>query len=258
MRAFTTLVLLSGTIAVFPCAAQPSSAAQVSKGQTRFGAECGFCHGRDALGGETGPDLSHSSVVAEDVRGNRLGPFLQTGRPASGMPSFSLSSSDVNAIAAFLHDVKTKAASLNGQRRGVDATDLRTGDAQAGKKFFEGEGGCVRCHSLSGSFAQVGTRYQGLALLQRMLYPRPRATNPLPGPAQATVTTSDGKRSSGKVLYRDEFTITLVDSDGWSHSWPLTAIQLQLDDPLRAHWEQLAKYTDAQIHDVYAFLEGLK
>ena len=52
---------------------------------------CGFCHGRDALGGETGPDLTRSALVASDVRGNKLGPMIRSGRPEKGMPPFSAS-----------------------------------------------------------------------------------------------------------------------------------------------------------------------
>src|SRR4051812_31471643 len=37
-------------------------AAQVQAGQGLFSSQCGFCHGRDAMGGETGPDLTRSTV----------------------------------------------------------------------------------------------------------------------------------------------------------------------------------------------------
>ena len=39
---------------------------QVRAGEGRFTSECGFCHGRDAAGGETGPDLTRSKLVADD------------------------------------------------------------------------------------------------------------------------------------------------------------------------------------------------
>src|SRR5689334_9476223 len=47
---------------------------QVHDGQVRFGAQCGFCHGKDAAGGESGPDLTRSELVAKDVAGDKLGP----------------------------------------------------------------------------------------------------------------------------------------------------------------------------------------
>src|SRR5262245_30192257 len=53
---------------------------QVDTGRLRFGAQCGFCHGRDAAGGESGPDLTRSAVVAGDNRGNQLIPLIRAGR----------------------------------------------------------------------------------------------------------------------------------------------------------------------------------
>src|SRR5262245_42431779 len=72
-----------------PRTATPQSypEAQIRAGQAVFSAQCGFCHGRDAMGGESGPDLTRSAVVAEDVRGGKLGPIVRNGRPEKGMPA---------------------------------------------------------------------------------------------------------------------------------------------------------------------------
>ena len=59
---------------------QAYSPEQVRAGQVLFVSQCGFCHGRDAMGGETGPDLTRSHVVAEDVRATRSARRAQ--RPA--------------------------------------------------------------------------------------------------------------------------------------------------------------------------------
>src|ERR1700733_14388960 len=53
---------------------------QVQAGKPLFSAQCGFCHGRDAAGGETGPDLTRSALVAADLRGDRIGPVVRNGR----------------------------------------------------------------------------------------------------------------------------------------------------------------------------------
>jgi cytochrome c oxidase cbb3-type subunit 3 len=221
---------------------------------------CGFCHGRDAAGGESGPDLTRSALVASDIRGNKLAPMIRTGRPDKGMPPFTLSDADMVSIVAFIHDAKVKADALGGGRRSVEATDLATGSADAGKAYFNGAGGCATCHQLSGDFAKVGSRYQGLPLLQRMLYPGSgaRTNNPPPAPAVMTVKTSDGKTVTGKLVYRDEFTISIMDDDGWTRSWSVGAVTINGEDPLKAHVDQLGKYSDADMHDVYAFLSTLK
>src|SRR5690242_13726319 len=126
---------------------------QVQAGELRFASQCGFCHGRDAAGGETGPDLTRSELVAEDTRGDKIGPLLRKGRPDQGMPSFDLSVADLAAIVAFIHEQKTKFESLAGGRRAVDPADLATGDAAAGRRYFDGAGGCSRCHSGAGDLA---------------------------------------------------------------------------------------------------------
>src|SRR5207244_1342283 len=59
---------------------QSYPAEQVQAGQARFTAQCGFCHGRDAAGGETGPDLTRSTLVAQDSRGDKIGPVVRAGR----------------------------------------------------------------------------------------------------------------------------------------------------------------------------------
>ncbi|HTR37622.1 MAG TPA: c-type cytochrome [Bryobacteraceae bacterium] len=182
---------------------------QIRTGEVRFVSQCGFCHGRDAAGGETGPDLTRSKLVAEDNHGDQIGPLVRAGRPDQGMPAFSLSDADLAGIVAFIHDQKTKAEADGGGRRSVDAADLATGDAAAGRRYFNGAGGCSACHSATGDLAGVASRYQGLTLFMRMLYPGGR---PAPAPP----------------------------------------------DALAAHFGQLSKYTDDDMHNVYAYLLTLK
>lgn len=228
---------------------------QVRAGGLRFGSECGFCHGRDASGGETGPDLTRSKVVAEDARGDKIGPLLREGRPDQGMPAFKLSDTDLAAIVAFLHDQKTKAEALGGGRRAVDAADLASGDAEAGRRYFNGAGGCSGCHSATGDLAGVASRYEGLALLQRMLYPSGR---PAPARPKVTVTLASGQTVVSPLAAEDEFTIVVLDATGERQTYQKNAVRFKIDDPLSAHFDQLGKYTDQDMHNVFAYLNALK
>ena len=232
---------------------QQYPAEQVEAGRTLFAAQCGFCHGRDAGGGEGGPDLTRSELVAADVRGDRIAPVVRNGR--QNMPPFALSDSDMTAIVAFIHDQKTQADSAVGGRRSVDLADLQTGNAAAGKKYFDTS--CARCHSATGDLAGIATRLQGLPLLQRMLYPSGPVRDPKRA-AQVTVTLPSGQTVSGRLTYRDEFTIALTDESGWYRSWPTSQVKFTVNDPLQAHVEQLGKYTDADMHDVLAYLQTLR
>src|SRR5215471_1814523 len=93
---------------------QTYSAEEIRTGETRFASQCGFCHGRDAAGGETGPDLTRSDLVAQDVRGDKILPVVKSGRQEKGMPAFDFNDSELEAIVAFIHDQKTKAESVGG------------------------------------------------------------------------------------------------------------------------------------------------
>ena len=233
---------------------------QIQAGETRFVGQCGFCHGRDAGGAESGPDLIRSTLVAEDVRGDKIGPVIRQGRPDQGMPGSNLSDADIAAIVAFIHDTKAKAEAVGGGRRSVAVEDLQTGNAEAGRRYFNGAGGCATCHSLAGDFAKVGARYQGLAPLQRPLHNGSggRGAGPAPARPTATVRTSDGQVITGKVAQHDEFTISIVDADGWTRSWPATQVRVDIDNPLHAHVDLLGKYTDKDMHDVFAYLQTLR
>jgi cytochrome c oxidase cbb3-type subunit 3 len=231
---------------------------QVDAGRARFGAQCGFCHGRDAAGGEGGTDLTRSPLVAADLRGDRIRPVVRNGRPDKGMPAFTLSDADLTAIVAFIHDQKTQAESATGGRRAVDVTDLQTGNAAAGQQYFANA--CSRCHSAGGDMAGIATRYQGLALLQRMLYPGSggRGAGPPPAPPTITVMLPSGQAVTGRQAYRDEFTIAITDEAGWYRSWPVSQVTFTIDNPLQGHIDQLGKYTDGDMHDVLAYLQTLK
>lgn len=254
-----SVVMLAGQASQRPPATvtpQTYTPEVIQAGQTRFSSQCGFCHGRDAAGGETGPDLTRSVLVAQDVRGDKITPVVRSGRTEKGMPSFDLNDADISAIVAFVHDQKSKAETQGGNRRSVDVTDLQTGNADAGKTYFNGTGGCTKCHSATGDLADIGKRFQGLALMERMLHPG--ATGRAPAPPKLTVTLSTGEIISGPQVSRDEFTVTLKDPAGMNRSWPMNEIKLAIDDPVNAHFEQLGKYTDVDIHNVHAYLQTLR
>jgi len=67
------------------------STAQIEGGRGLFLQNCAFCHGKDAGGGESGPDLTRSKLVSSDKEGESLGAVIHNGRPEKGMPKFNLS-----------------------------------------------------------------------------------------------------------------------------------------------------------------------
>jgi len=237
--------LLSGALVL---AAQ---APRTSNGESLFVQNCAFCHGRDAGGGEEGPDLTRSKLVAEDVAGNKIGPVVLNGRQEKGMPRFQLAEQDIKDIASYIHAEKKIAEAQKGGRRGVEVADLQTGNAEAGKTYFNGAGKCSSCHSPTGDLAGVASRYEGFKLEQRLLYPRGVVSN-------ITVTLPNGEKLVGKLAYQDEFNIGMRDANGWYRSWPASAVKFKIDAPAAAHAELLDKYSDDDIHNLMAYLQTLR
>ena len=193
--------------------------------------------------------------MAEDTRGDKIGPLVLAGRPDAGMPSFKLSDSDLSSIVAFVHSQMDKFAALGGGRRGVDPSDLATGNAADGRAYFNGSGGCASCHSAAGDLAGIAARYQGLALLQRMLYPSGR---PAPAPPKAIFTLPSGQTIVAPLAVEDEFSVTILDPLGARQKYSKDAVKVKIEDPISAHFIQLGKYTDSDMHNVYAYLAALK
>src|SRR5947209_8371858 len=90
--------------------------------------------------------------------------FLPSVAAQNGTPRFSLPDADILSLVAFTHSQQDKAMSQTGVRKGVEDSDLTTGNAAAGKQYFEGKGGCVACHSATGDLKGVATKYTGLRL----------------------------------------------------------------------------------------------
>jgi cytochrome c oxidase cbb3-type subunit III len=223
----------------------------IASGGSQFQQNCAFCHGRDAGGGESGPDLTRSKLVTQDKAGEGIGPVIRNGRLEKGMPKFNLSDAEVTSLVAFIHSQQDKAMSQTGNRKGVDPSDLQTGNAEEGKKYFNGAGTCSKCHSATGDLAGVAKRYEGLKLEQQMLYPRGAK-------AKVSVTPRNGKPVSGTLAFQDEFTVALLDDAGTYHSWSTSDVTFKVDAPFKAHVELFDKYTDDDIHNLMAYIQTLR
>ena len=240
--------------------------AAVERGQKLHVAQCGFCHGANARGGSGGPDLTRSALVQSDENGRQLAEFLAVGRPDKGMPKFDLPGPQVADIAAFLHS----SIYLNSNRRLYKILDIVVGDPKAGETFFNGAGRCSTCHSPDRDLKAVGARYEPAALQGRLLLPRGRertagsATVPLyadPTGLKVTVTPSPGEAVSGGLVRLTDFEVTLYDAgSGRMRSWLRNGDtpRVVVTDPLQAHVDLLTKWTDADMHNMTAYLVSLK
>jgi cytochrome c oxidase cbb3-type subunit III len=242
--------------------ATPPDPAAVDRGQKLFVANCAFCHGSNATGGNSGPNLVRSVLVLHDEgKGTEIGPVILNGRVDKGMPKFAFTDAQIKDIAAFL---------LNRSQAAVDrfaykTMNINTGDPKAGQAYFQAH--CASCHSGTGDLAHVAAKYESEGLLTRILYPSAHDNVRKPGAAKdskavstVTVTSPTGKSTTGVLEYLDDFTVSLLDASGEYHSWSREepGLKVEIHDPLKAHQDLLPQYTDADMHNVLAYLETLK
>jgi cytochrome c oxidase cbb3-type subunit 3 len=220
------------------------------RGRKQFVESCGFCHGADATGAR-GPDLMRSSIVAHDVKGDLIGQMIHQGRPDKGMPALPLPDDQVADIAAFLHARAAEGLASSEVPEGYSVTRLLTGNAEAGKAYFQGAGGCSGCHSSTGDLAGIAAKYSAIELESHMLYPDGHHSS-------VTVTLPSGEKIAGPLAHIDDFEVALRDASGWYRSFARDRVRVEVNDRLAAHRELLDKLTQADIHNLFAYLQGLK
>ncbi len=226
-------------------------------------ANCAFCHGSNAHGGNGGPDLVRSVLVLHDKgTGAEISPVILKGRTAKGMPAFPFNETQIKDIAAFLLSRNQAAAN----RMEYKILNIVTGDPKAGQAYFQSN--CASCHSANNDLAHIASKFEPVDLQSRFLYPRePRGAEAESSTVSnraaktVTVTLPSGQSFSGKLDHLDDFSVALTESSGEHRSWSLEeekGIRVDVHDPLEKHAELLAKYTNRDMHNVLAYLETLK
>ena len=257
----------------------PVDQAAHDRGRELWAKDCIDCHGTQARGSETGPNIIRSEVVNRDrssfTPGSVLGPFLKKGHPTqSGKPSPAFTDEESVALAHFLRQ------RVNDTMRGSPVFvpgDVLTGDAVAGAAFFKGEGRCALCHnekqrSLAGIRSRISSTVD---LQQRMLFPmaaggrggrgRGRGAAPASGPSEnanavrVMITPPSGPALSGVLIEQDSFYVTFREPSGAIRTVRRTpGMKVATANPFQAHIDLLDRLTDKNIHDLVAYLETLR
>ena len=117
----------------------------------------------------------------------------------------------------------------------------------------------------SGDLRGIATRIADERVLQQSwLMPGSMAGRGAPPPAKArppsvTVTEAGKPPVTGTLGRIDDFVVSLTTPDGEYRSFRITPrLKVEVADPLSPHKDLLRKYTDADIHNVTAFLATLK
>jgi len=238
----------------------PGDPAAIERGRTLYGVHCTFCHGADTRGGDGGPSLLRSQIVLEDRAGELIAPVVKNGRVDRGMPKFALTDDQIADVAAFIHSFR--AAGYDESR--LRPPEIDVGDAKAGERFFNAR--CASCHSTTGDLKGIATKIADPKLLQQSwLMPGSGGgrggRSPIQAPpATVTVKLPSGATVEGTLDYLDDFVVSLTEADGTHRSFRIEGDTPKIDvhDPLQPHRDLLRAYSDADIHNLTAFLVTLK
>ena len=225
--------------------------AAADRGKLVYTQYCINCHGSTAKGTDRGPDLIRSAVVLRDRLGNGIGPAIRKGADHQA----TLTDAQVVDLSHFLHQ-RVESTASNRNARG--ALNVVTGDPEAGRAYFNGAGKCGTCHSPTGDLAGIATRISPpVNLQQRFLFPS--LTRGGPKQVEVTVTPAGGRPVSGTLVRMDTFFVSLRDASGeYQTIRRSSGVKVDVRDPLAAHHELLDQYTDADMHNILAYLETLK
>jgi mono/diheme cytochrome c family protein len=269
----------------------PVDAALSAAGKALWTEHCITCHGTNARGTDSGPNLVRSETVNYDRAtpkapgtGQVLGPYLRKGHQTqSGKPSSQFTDAEITQLAQFLSE------RVNETMRGsptyvVLNENVLTGDPKAGETYFKGAGGCTKCHTdQQRSLAGIGSRYTTAQQLQaRVLYPGPAgggrggrgrgrgaapsvstagAEVPKPDPlAPVTTITRPGQKPINVwTVQEDAFFLTYRDAEGITQTIRKTPdVNITVTNPMQWHLDFADRLEDDVMHDLTAYLWSLK
>jgi cytochrome c oxidase cbb3-type subunit III len=247
----------------------PGDPVQIARGKILFGVSCTGCHGADLRGGDMGgPNLLRSQLALSDHDGELIVPIIQGSRQSAGMPAVPMSPQDALAVAAHVRSI---VATIGNQGRpptiGKAAPSVLVGDASAGQAYFAAK--CGNCHSATGDLQGIATRISDPKVLQNTWVAgggRGRRGAPPPGApstrrtVMVTVTLPSGESVEGRLVRIDDFFVMVGLPDGTVRTFRREGETPKVDvrDPMKAHRDLLAVYTDKDMHDVTAYLVTLK
>ncbi len=229
----------------------PPDAEAAKRGEKLYAPNCSFCHGTKATGGDSGPDLLRSALVLHDEKGELIGPVVHNGRLNRGMPPFAaFTDAELYDVAQFLH-MRVELAANRGTYK---ILNIVTGDPKAGESYFRGVGKCGSCHSVTGDLAHIGSKLSPPDLQQTFLYPGRESGSP-----KVKIMLPSGESILGTLKRLDDFQVALYDSEGEYHSIALNPnVKVEVEDKLGEHRRLLDQYTDADMHNLTAYLQTLK
>lgn len=232
MKILLALLLATRLTAQLPTraaiAASNLDEAAIDRGGALYAAQCARCHGPAGRGTNPQTDLIRSSAVRIDQ--------------VVVHPNSGLTKPQLEDLRVWLKLLLFSVSSKGNQ----DFLNILTGDPRRGELFFKKT--CAACHSVKADLAGIGEKYDPSVLQSLWLNPRRSRT-----PRTVTVTPPG---ITGTLDRIDEFLLVLKNP---RREIPLNDdSRVEIKDPLQPHYDLYPRLTDADVHNVTAFLASIK
>ena len=176
--------------------------ADIRYGAQIYAAQCSACHGASGtqIGGvDLGGGQLRRASSDQDLRA-----VLANGIPGTAMPPFRFDPSEVTAIVAYIRNM-----------RNFDSHAGNLGDANRGRAWFEGAGGCTNCHRVNGKGPRVAPDLSEIGALRSADFLQRKLLDAngtmLPVNRSVRAVTKDGKVVNGRRLNEDTYSVQLID-----------------------------------------------
>ena len=181
------------------------SQVEIAHGARIYAENCDRCHGADGTG-VSGVDFRTGKFRSAETD-RQLGMVISRGFPTAGMPPFQFDMADLSGVIAYLRNINN-----------VDRSSIKPGDADRGRRVFEGKGACLNCHRVRdkgvrsapdlsdiGAIRSAGTLERSLVSPNDQLFPINRPVH---------IVTREGKNIAGRRLNEDTYTVQVTDQEG--------------------------------------------
>ncbi len=248
-QSFGGLLMRNVFLLAFLVLLSASAGAQTS-GNQLFDSHCARCHGIGGTGGE-GPSLTRL-VLRHAGDDEALSSVIVNGIPNSDMPgNWMLGTNDVKAVAKYVRSL------------GRAEEEPLPGDADKGRRLYEGKGACNICHIVAGEGGVIGPDLSNIGIVRGLAHLREALVAPGANVALnyvvVTARTKDGEELKGHRVNEDSFTVQLRDESGRYHSLDklaLASFEKKIGESLMPSYE--GELTPEELDDLVSYLSSMR
>ena len=228
------------------------AAADVENGGRQYVNNCVYCHGPE--GDQiAGVDLLHGRFKRA-VSDDDIVQIIRNGVPGTGMPAQNMNENQARTIVAYLRSAATAPAST-----------LTGGNPTRGKALFEGKGGCLSCHRVSGNGSRQGPDLSDVGMQRRAVELETALLDPgssvLPQHRFVQVRPKNGPAVTGRLLNQDTFTLQMIDSQERLRTFVIADLRdysVLKDSRMPSYKDKLSRQELADIVSYLVSLKGVK